>query len=59
MTSYDLTSATAHARVHDLRDAACASLLAARAECGRASSRSTTVRRLRAVLHLERSTTDC
>jgi hypothetical protein len=59
MTPLDLTSAAAHERVHDLRDAAAASRLAARAACGRTSRHPAAVARLRAALHLERSTTDC
>lgn len=59
MTPYDLTSAAAGAHVHELRDAACASRLAARAACARHSRASSTAERLRSALHLGRSATDC
>jgi hypothetical protein len=58
MTSYDLTSAAAHERVQDLRHAARASRLAARAACGRASRTPSAADRLRAALHLDRAD-DC
>ena len=59
MNPYDLTSAAAHAHVHELRDAACASHLAARAACARSTTASPTAARLRAALHLGRGATDC
>jgi hypothetical protein len=59
MNPYDLTSAAAHAHVHELRDAACASRLAARAACARSARGSSTSARLRAALHLGRAATDC
>ncbi len=59
MNPYDLTSAAAHAHVHELRDAACASRLAARAVCARSASTSTRAARLRSALHLDRPDTDC
>lgn len=59
MNPYDLTSAAAHARVDELRDAACASRLAARAACASSTSTSSTAARLRTALHLGRAGTDC
>ncbi|MGD9956148.1 MAG: hypothetical protein AB7O74_02380 [Candidatus Nanopelagicales bacterium] len=58
MTPYDLTSAAAHERVHDLRHEALASRLAARAACGRSARTPSAADRLRAALHLDRAD-DC
>ena len=59
MNTHDLASAAAHAHVHDLRDAACASRLAARAACARAVSAPPRADRLRTALHLDRAATAC
>ena len=59
MNPYDLTSAAAGAHVNELRDAACASRLAARAACARSTRAESTVERLRSALHLGRAATDC
>lgn len=55
MNQLDLNAAAAHARVHELRDAASASRLAARAACARSDDRRLTGR-VRAALRLQR---DC
>lgn len=54
MNQLDLHAAAAHARVHELRDAACASRQAARAACARQGERRL-AGRVRAALRLQRA----